>query len=392
MKILYLGYWNARDGLSVATIYPYLEILADFENIKKIHFINVERSANIEPVIFSNQKITHYPQLAHKTSFNILNKILDFIFIQKRINAFVKKNNYDKIIARGVFAGTMAYKIYKKTGISFTVESFEPHAQYMLESKTWRKFSLRYYFQLKWENLQIKHAHQLLPVSYNYKNELLKQGVSEQKIEVLPCCVDTKLFEFSLQQRNQIRNNFNIPQNAITGVYVGKFGGLYYENEAYQLIKKAFKYFANFYFILLTPDNENLVMEKIKKYEIPLEKIIVKNVLHTEVPKYLSASDFAFAFYKSSTVSAYLSPIKIGEYWANGLPIIIDKNIGDDSLIIEKENVGIVSSINTEDFSNIFAKLEQLTKNESKRKNIMQLAYKYRSMDIALNIYKKHYA
>ena len=78
----------------------------------------------------------------------------------------------DFIIARGAAAGALAYKAFKKTKVPFYVESFEPHAAYMLESSVWSKNDPRYLFQKRWEGKQKKYATGLMPVSNNYKKQL----------------------------------------------------------------------------------------------------------------------------------------------------------------------------------------------------------------------------
>lgn len=63
---------------------------------------------------------------------------------------------------------------------------------------------------------------------------------------------------------------------------------------------------------------------------------------HQEVPDYLSASDFAIATIKPAPCRLFCSAIKIGEYWASGLPVLVTPGVGDDSAITEAEGGGAV--------------------------------------------------
>src|SRR5690606_34223519 len=121
------------------------------------------------------------------------------------------------------------------------------------------------------------------------------------------------------------------------GIYAGRYGGLYMEEDAFEVYKEVFSFFkGNFVLILLTSNiYHTWIKQQILKYELPLERIFIFNVKHNEVPDYLSASDFSFATYKPGKSKLYLSPVKIAEYWANGLPVLLTNGIGDETRIIK---------------------------------------------------------
>lgn len=70
--------------------------------------------------------------------------------------------------------------------------------------------------------------------------------------------------------------------------------------------------------------------------------MFVTKPVHLEVLDYLSAADFTFATVKSAPCRLFCSAIKIGEYWASGLPILPTPGVGDDSAISEAEGGGAV--------------------------------------------------
>ena len=81
------------------------------------------------------------------------------------------------------------------------------------------------------------------------------------------------------------------------------------------------------------------------------------------------------------------SPIKNGEYWACGLPVITPSDIGDDSEILKESGLGIV----VEDIDNptkYFRQLEELI-NTNNKDEIRKLAEKYRNPDIVNKTYEK---
>lgn len=337
MKLLYLCYWGIDEGLTQATVFPQLRMLAEMEHIHKIVLCTIERDKKfVEYSGPSREKINFHPLYSNGLKPGVLNKIVDFVVFPRTLQALVKVHRIDFILSRGTPAGSLAWKVFRKTGIPFGVESFEPHADYMLESGVWKKNGLKYRTQTKWEDKQKQDAQFIITVSHNYRDQLLAEGLPADKILTIPCTVDTDSFAFDSRQREAIRERLQIPEGSVVGIYVGKFGDIYYDTEAFHLIRKAFDFFApTFFMLILTPQSKVQIEDFIKGQGLKPERFVIDCVPHLEIPHYLSASDFAFSFVKPAPSRKYCSPIKDGEYWANGLPILMGEDIGDDSRLIE---------------------------------------------------------
>lgn len=397
MKLLYLCMWGVEDGLTESTVFPHLEILARMENISKIYFVTHEREskqANYKGP--SHHKIKFIPNYSKQLTPKILNQVWDFIYLPKFIAAFCEQNHVDAILSRGAPAGAIAWMAHTKCKIPFYVESYEPHAQYMLESKVWHKWSLQYLFQNYWEKKQKQQATFLMPVAENYRKQLMAEGVPAEKIAIIPCCVNLENFKYRAEYRSQIRTELQIASNDITGIYVGKFGGIYYYKEAFQLFKEAFNYWPDrFRLIILTPQNEKEIRDEIELAGINNEKVFIKKAPHADIPKYLSAADFAYSLARSSNSKQYLSPIKDGEYWANGLPIMIGDKIGDDSDIINntpQQGTGVVFSIDGNPIRNYYQKMDSIISGRTREQaynDLQKIAAQYRNFSIAQKVYEQ---
>jgi len=387
MRILFLSYWNINDPLTVATVYPGLRILQGFDFVEEVLFVNTERGSS-SPTFspdFKVTKIRYVPLFSRNLKWVLLNKIFDFIQFPKSLERIVSKNKIDVIIARGAPAGSLAYLVFTKIKTPFLVESFEPHADYMLESHIWGKFDLRYTLQRYWENKQKKFALGLLPVAENYKKQLIAEGVEEEKIKVVPCGVNEDQFIFNKEERLNLRTHLGIPSDAIVGVYAGKYDGLYLAEKAFEIYKIFFNQLANFNLILLSPvEYHPWIHQQIIRYELPEKKIFVKSVKHSEVGRYFSASDFAFATYKSGRSKAYLSPVKVGEYLANGLPILLTRGVGDESSIIENGFGGVLFDADCIDSTSLkekISKLLEMIRSPETRASIARAGQQLRSFE-----------
>ena len=147
----------------------------------------------------------------------------------------------------------IGYLLYLRTKISYAVESFEPHADYMEEIGIWKKSGVSYTLQKYLEEKQKKTACHLIPVSYQYKKRLIQEGINENIISVMPCVVNSQKFQFSEEGRSKIRKQLGVNKESTVGIYVGKFGGIYLEDEAFDLFRLSFKKIPSFFLVLLSP-------------------------------------------------------------------------------------------------------------------------------------------
>lgn len=393
MRLLFISYWGFQEGLTSATVTPHLRILSEIESIEKIIFCSIERKDNdVRQGSILHPKILHIPLKSQSKGNVFLTKANDFILFPKQLVQICSEYKIDKIVCRSSMAGALGYLVSRKNRIPFVVESFEPHAESMIESGVWTKLDPRYWIELFFEKQQIKKAVKLFPVSHHYRRRLINEGVSEKKIVVMPCCVNVEDFKFDDHKRFAVREQLGIRNEHIVGIYVGKYGGIYYDEEAFDLYFYAFEYFGSqFHLVVLTEQDHAEVLKKCSLRGIDTSRVSIHRVGHDQVSAYLSAADFAFSTIKPVPSRLYCSPIKDGEYWANGLPILLEPNIGDDSDIIALEGGGVI--LKKGDERNAFDKLFIEIKNGrmTNASKIEQIARKHRSMEHVRNIYRQEF-
>ena len=388
MNILFIGYWGANDGLTTSTIIPNLSILSGFKHVNTIIFCSIERTNDLNFNI-SIPKVTHIPLFSKKSKIPLIDKVNDFTTFPNTLTQVCQKFNINKIISRGAPAGGLAYLTSKKTSIPFIVESFEPHADYMLESNVWSKIDPRYIIEKYWEKKAKQKAEHLVTVSENYKKALLKEGINTSRISTVPCFVDTEKFKFKNHNRIETRHELGIDIKTTVGVYVGKFGDIYLDKEAFKIFAQTLSSFPKSALVLLTPDSDDYINSQLNQFK-EFNDIEVKILLapHDKVPNYLSASDIAFATIRPAPSRKYCSAIKIGEYYANGLPIVITKGCGDDSEIIKHNKIGTV----VDDLFNV--NIEELKMNiesnlDRSKNSLTKVAKKHRSIETQIQVYTK---
>jgi glycosyltransferase involved in cell wall biosynthesis len=396
MNLLFLSYWGLEDPLTISTVFPHLRLLQQLPEVKHILLVTIERGASATKELqfapgFAVDKITFSPLRSRQNQPLLLNKIDDFVRFPNELIQLVQRHAIEVIIGRGAPAGALAYLVWKKTRTPFLVESFEPHADYMLESGVWKGYDPRYLFQRYWEKKQKQLAVGLMPVAENYRRKLIQEGIPAGNIVTVPCSVNVTDFSYDSASGQRVRARLGIAADAPVGIYVGKFGDIYYDAEAFDLFRDAAAFFGpQFRLLVLTPNPEAEVRAKLTKVGFTAEQVFVTKAPHAEVPHYLSAADFAFATIKPAECRRFCSPIKVGEYWAAGLPVLLTEGVGDDSDIIKQEGGG--ATFNLDNPATVPAALERigaLLQQPNYREAIRALAIRHRTVARAAEAYQQ---
>jgi hypothetical protein len=395
MRILFLSYWGLHDGLTTSTVFPHLRLLEERPDVTAIRLVTIERGAKAQqPIIlslnFAANKISFEPLRSRPSRNVFLNKIEDFTRFPTELIKQVAEFKPNFILARGAPAGALAYLVWQKTKLPFYVESFEPHADYMLESGVWRRYDPRYLFQRYWEKRQKQLALGLMPVAENYRRQLIAEGVPAARIATVPCSVDAKAFAYSEPDRLRMRQHLGFSTETIVGIYVGKFGGIYYDEEAFKVFRATADHFGpGFRLVLLTPDPELVVQQKLAAAGLAKIAYVTK-AAHHEVPTYLSAADFAFATIKPAPCRLYCSAIKVGEFWDSGLPILLTPGVGDDSSLIEAEGGGAIFDVDRpQSIPAACSQVQDILRRSDYRHSIHKIAVQHRSINLAREAYQR---
>lgn len=401
MNVLVVTYWSYKDALIQTYTLPYVKIIRNNINSGKIYLVTIEnpfhqmtddyweneqrklQNENIELIRFK------YDHFGIKMIFRFFSIILNLIKL-------IKKENISVIHSWCLTAGALGYLLSIFTKRPLVLDSYEPHAEAMVENGTWKKSSLKFKLLFWLEKKQSKRAKTVIALTEgmaNYAKE--KYNVSFKNYYIKPALVNLDKFDNNQNQYEEKRRVKEISKEVV-GLYAGKFGGIYLEEEVFDLIKVATEYWkGNFRFYILSNVDKTLVDSYLEEKKIDKSCIEIVFVDYHEIENYFHLADFAINPVKPVSTKRYCTSIKDGEYWAAGLPVIITQNISDDSDIISKNNIGyVLNNLSNEEYSEACEKIDSLIskdKNELRNK-IKSVAKKYRSFTIAENIYKEVYS
>lgn len=404
-NILVLTYWSYKEGLIQTYTLPYLRIIS--KNLKvgrKIYLVTFEkanlqldqnelksaiqslRKDNIEWIRFN------YNSPGVKTTIGLLTKLIGLVR-----TLFLKKISH--IHAFCTPAGGLGYLLSVLSRKKLILDSFEPHAESMVENGSWSVGNWKYRI-LNWlESRQIRRANAVIGTTkgvYHYAQTTYQYTIPKNLFFVKPACVDLNQFQLvDAIKKKETKKRLGI-EGKIVAVYAGKLGGIYHDIETFEFLKTAHDYWkGNFAFLMLTNTPREVIDNFAQRVGLNSDVILSKFVLHNEVNDYLSAGDFGITPVKSVPTKRYCTPIKDGEYWALGLPVAITPNISDDSNIIVKNGIGsIISPLNKSGYQKTIKEINQLLNQDKQllQQKVRKVAIQYRSFKIAENIYKKIYS
>lgn len=398
-NILVLTYWSYKEGLIQSYTLPYLKIISEFlPATSKIFLFTLEK----ENLRLGNLEVATEKKSLLKKKINWLphkyfpfggKGMLKWAIILPKLWFLILFRKISHIHCFCTPPGMIGYLLKKTTGKRLVLDSYEPHAEAMVENGEWNKEGKAFKLLFKYEKKQTQAADYFVSATEGMKNYAeSKYGVTPNPFFVKPACVDLSLFNNEVIKSKGLMEELDL-SDKIVGVYAGKFGGIYLDQEVFDLLKVAYeKWGDKFRFLLLTNHSDEEIIDYCNNSGFPFELVIKRFVNHSEVPKYMGLADFALTPVKSIPTKRYCTPIKDGEYWALGLPVIITKEISDDSDIICKNQIGyVLKDLERQEYVNAVETVSKLINQENIRDKIKEIAIKYRSFERASQAYKAIY-
>jgi len=170
-------------------------------------------------------------------------------------------------------------------------------------------------------------------------------------MDVIPCCVDMGHFSQDKGRRDKTRKRLMIDDKFVL-MYAGKIGTFYLMDEMLDFFKVFSKIAPNSIFLIVTNDDAGRAMARVREIGISEGVIkVINGITFNEMNVYTECADAAI-FFINPYKKFGSSPIKMGEFLASGVPVVINPGIGDTEEFVDKYNIGVViKSFKESDFS-----------------------------------------
>jgi len=393
-NILVLTYWSFNDALIQTYTLPYVKLIArQLPPGSRIFLLTLDRkpAEQLPDLSEWNIELVSVPY----QSFGIrgLFMWLKTLFGLLRL---IRKQKIQTLHAWCTPAGMIGYLLSRLTGKRLIIDSYEPHAETMVENGTWKRSSMAFKLLFRFEKWQTKRAAFLIAGTEGMRDYMSRKYEQEKaNFFVKPACVDLDLFSEA-----HLKNPAMLSELGLTGkivcVYAGKFGGIYLDKEVFEFAKAARDFWGEqFHLLVLSGHTEAEMLALSGKAGFDPSALTALFVPHAEVPAYLGLGDFALTPVKSVPTKRYCTPIKDGEYWALGLPVVITPNISDDSEIIVRNGIGsVIEELTPSGYMQAIRETNRLLKSNTRAElyaKIRPVAERYRNFSIAEKVYQQIY-
>lgn len=199
---------------------------------------------------------------------------------------------------------------------------------------------LRYYLTRRAEVPQIRRADRLACVSHGLR-AWIRQHTGRDDALVIPCCIDPESFGFDQENRDRIRGQYHWSDQHTVLCYCGGLSVWQRIDDVLRLFGEVAALEPHYRFLFITPSGGQLT-SMLGPSGLPMDRCAVVSCPHRQVPHYLAAADAGVIMRANVTVNQVSSPVKIAEYLACGLPVVLTEGIGDLTDFIRREGVGMV--------------------------------------------------
>ena len=262
-----------------------------------------------------------------------LRNLLYAVALQREAQAFLDDFQPHLLYERYSLFGFAGLELARRNGIPLIVEVNAPLVR---EQERMRGLSLPTVARTA-ERMILTGADAVIVVSDELRNYVAAQGVSEDRISVLPNAADPDLF-FPRAEPSTVRRRLGWESRFVIG-FVGSmksWHGAHALVEALQILVQADRRFC---LLLVGSGPEQSDLErKAEQFGVKDHLHMTGAVPHESVPELIGAMDVAVAPY-AADADSYFSPVKLFEYLAMGVPVIAAR-IGQAAGILEHGRTG----------------------------------------------------
>jgi hypothetical protein len=400
--ILVTTFWSFKDALVQTYTLPYLRMIhRNLPPGSTIYLLTIEQPRfQVQPDEWPGIRAALAQHGIELVSFAYqpygLRSWLNWARIIGSLYWLVASRGIGHIHAFCTPGGLPGYLLAAFTGRPLIIDSYEPHAEASVENGDWPRDSFRFKFLFALERLMSHRAHTVIAAAAGmraYAQE--KYHAKFKRFYVKPACVDLSLFSEKDRKRPDLVQAMGY-EDKLVCVYAGKFGGIYLDREVFDFLRVAHQYWGDrFRVLVLSSHSPAEVTALATASGLDPDIVQVQFVPHAQIAGYMGLADFALTPVKPIPTKRYCTPIKDGEYWALGLPVVITPNISDDSQIIEEEQIGAVVREFTEaDYARVVREVDTLLQSSHRDElfqKIRAVAIRYRSLGLAERIYWEIY-
>lgn len=386
IRSLYISYNGITEPIVQSQVLPYLCGLSQKDI--KFTLLTFEKNKKYCTVVPNLDGIKWYRLKYHKkpsvpaTVFDIITGTIYTFFI-------MIKNRIEVVHARAVIAAIIGFPAAKLLGKKFIFDTRGIDSEEYVDAGLWKKNSLVYKAVAFLENFLTRQSDHTIVLTNRFL-EVLKDKHRGKGINfsVIPCAVDTDRFRPEANAYSWAGLGQSKLKEKFVIVYAGSLGTWYMLEEMMDFFKEAKNIFNNAHFLMLTQSDKNAILVASKRKNLTENDITMAAIEYNFMPGYLPQCDAGIFFIRPVFSKLSSSPVKMGEYLASGLPVIINSGIGDTENLVRDNKIGVVvNKFNSESYLKALQELRELIGDRDLTSRCRQAAEKNLSLEKAVISY-----
>ncbi|GEM_PF-369153 len=160
-------------------------------------------------------------------------------------------------------------------------------------------------------------------------------------MDIIPCCVDTDRFYHDEKAGTDLKKRLGLSDRFVL-MYPGKIGTFYLMREMLDFFKVMRDELPESVFLVITNDNTSELLAIARKAGLHEGSVkVINGIGFEEMPEYMRLAD-AGIFFINPYKKIGSSPIKMGEFLASGIPVVINPGVGDTEEMVLSGGAGVV--------------------------------------------------
>ena len=253
----------------------------------------------------------------------------------------LRTQGYTHCIAFCSIAGCYAYLASALFRYKLMLYSYEPHSEYAVDNHMWSR-GLMFKIVNRLEHASAHFANVIISGTAAMEHRLKNEWRVSAEYYKIPCVVDDKKFHYSPDAGLNTKRKLGIPETAYVLLYAGKFGGLYYGIELFQLYKRLCVNEPDLHLLIVTPQDRDEIARMAVEAGLAGDSLTITSSTYNAIETFYFAGDIGIVSVPPGPSKCFISNIKVGEYLCSGLPFIICEGVSEDYLVARNSNVGIV--------------------------------------------------
>jgi len=399
-KILFITYFSANEPLLDSRTTP---LLREFSKLGiEYHLVTFEKMVRPgQGMLFYDVKylknqfdrigVKWHPLAYHKRP-PVISTVYDVIVGVFRCVFIALREKTDFIHAQTAVGGAIAFFVSRILHKKYVYDINGLLAEEYADGALWDRKSMVFKTVRNFEKKIILRADGIIPLSERFARNL-KEGryVANKKqswnLQVISSHVDTSKFKPADLKDAVLLEKYNLKDKFVL-IYAGSIGTWYMFGEMLDFFKIMSEIIPDSVFLVVSHADKAVIKNEV--YSKKANNVIIAEALPDDMPRYFSVADAGIFFIKPVFSKEACSPIKLGEYLASGLPVVINSNVGDTEDIVKRANIGVVIGGFEHDlYKKAAAELKRLIDNDRELKNrCRKAAEEQLSFKVAFEKYK----